>query len=32
MPPLEKQIPGALAVLAIMATTLGLLWLMGPTS
>ncbi len=32
MPSLEEQMPGALAVLAIMATVLGLLWMVGIAS
>jgi hypothetical protein len=32
MPPLENQIAGLLAVFVIMATVLGVLWLVGPTS
>jgi hypothetical protein len=32
MPSLEQQIPGLLAVVAIMTTVLGLLWLIGPSA
>ena len=32
MPPLEEQVPGALAVLAIMVAVLGLLWVAGSMS
>jgi hypothetical protein len=32
MPSLEEQVPGALAVLAIMVAVLGLLWVAGSMS